>query len=231
MLAIRLLLLFHTVSIHLGIVSADVAEHFPVSSEAFNAKDKEEESLSCQTSSASTSSSSAWQPGMSNHNFLQRLSRRTASCNANEDGKPTTHTEQSSTFDSFFGLFGEAHDTQSELFQTLAQQLFFPSSTTSTINKEEDKDSIAHSEHTNEKSNSDDWWRAFQQGMNFYETMITNMFLQAGTDERREGFWDILRVFTNAFDEVQLHLNETFGEINVMERADLFQVRCATRWS
>ena len=49
------------------------------------------------------------------------------------------------------------------------------------------------------------------------------MFLQSGATERRDGFLDLIRIFTDAFDEVKVHFNETFGEIKFLERADLFQ--------
>lgn len=78
---------------------------------------------------------------------------------------------------------------------------------------------------TNPDRQVDEWWTHLQKGVSQREKFLTGLFLQATDNdaERKEGFMDTLRVFSEAFDEVQVQMNETFGEVNFLAHASIIQ--------
>lgn len=165
---------------------------------------------------------SSYAPGQSNADFLKRITLHREQQSPDEDTEDKK-TDSKDPFD-FFGLFdGSARDTDSESFLDIAK--FFQSSGGSDEKDSFDfdlglagifgrKEGRSHVGHNKEKeTQNDEWWNIFRQRVPKKEEFLTNIFLQTGANERKEGFFDILRVFSQAFDEVKKHLD---GESRVL---------------
>ena len=130
-------------------------------------------------------------PGQSNADFLERITLR----REKEPDEGTKTTDSRDPFD-FFRLFdGSARDTDSESFLSIAK-LFQTIGGGGDHHNTLDFDAgifgrIDGGQHLSPKEDT--------------KTFLANMFLKTGADERKEGFFDILKVFSQAFDEVKKH--------------------------
>lgn len=93
----------------------------------------------------------------------------------NNDDNANRMNDAKDPFDFTRFFDGSAHNTESESFLNIAK--FFQST-------DGGRDKLQHD--TNEE-------------------FLTNIFLKTGAEERKEGFFDTLKVFSNAFDEVKKH--------------------------
>ena len=114
-------------------------------------------------------------PGQSNKDFLQRITLQRQTKLGDEDAN-NNKKSMKDPFDFIRFFDGSAHTTQSESFRNIAK--FFQGAGSGA------KDN--HQHDTNEE-------------------FLTNIFLKTGEEERKEGFFDTLKVFSNAFEEVKKH--------------------------
>lgn len=165
----------------------------------------------CAETEAPANTASSWLPGASNSDFLKSITRPLDKEYAK--GDKNNELETGNDPFGFFRLFeGGAHSTDSESFLNLAQ--FFQTDETKPRN---DLDILR------DKPDENEWWDSFQRSLNYYQKLVVKIFVQSGNEERKQGFFDILRVFSDAFEEVKAHLNETFGDIGLFEKGDLLQ--------
>jgi hypothetical protein len=83
---------------------------------------------------------------------------------------------------------------------------------------------IAASENPNKDQHDSSWQQHLEEQTSPSEGFLTKLFLQAGTPERQEGFMDVSKVFFESWEQVRLQMNETFGDLELLERFDLIQL-------